>query len=131
MVAHAEVCLRAEAPRAAKAEMIAKLAVDLLLEDLCGAEVASAALYAHNLDALAHFTPQSERASAGLSGARVDPETGEIVNPPAGDVTAALAASGVDRTIDIPPQMRRFAAELVLQVRSEAAGRPAEAHKAH
>jgi len=118
VVARAEQCLRAEAPRAARAEAGVKLAVDLMLEDLCGAEVERAALYAHNLDALARFTPQSERTAAGLGGARVDPETGEIVNPPAGDVAGALAAAGYARDIDPPPQIRRFAAELVLAIRS-------------
>jgi hypothetical protein len=118
VVARAEQCLRTEAPRAARAEAGVKLAVDLMLEDLCGAEVERASLYAHNLDALARFTPQSERTAAGLGGARVDPETGEIVNPPAGDVTGALAAAGFARDIDPPPQIRRFAAELVLAIRS-------------
>lgn len=118
VVARVEQCLRAEAPRAARAEASVKLAVDLLLDDLCGAEVERAALYAHNLDALARFTPQSERAAAGLGGARVDPETGEILNPPAGDVSGALAAAGVGRDLDAPPQIRRFAADLVLAMRA-------------
>lgn len=131
VVAHAEVCLRAEAPRAARAEASVKLAVDLLLEDLCGGEVDRASLYARNIDALAHFTPQSERAAAGLSGARVDPETGELVNPPGGDVTGALAANGLAAgDAGVPPQMRRFAAELVLAAKAQpAAGKPTEPRK--
>ncbi len=132
VVAHAEVCLRAEAPRAARAEASVKLAVDLLLEDLCGGEVDRAALYAHNVEALGRFTPQSERTAAGLSGARVDPETGEILDPPAGDVNGALSAAGLDRgAIDVPPQMRRFAAELVLAAKSDASAKSAEARKSH
>jgi len=118
VVARAEQCLRNEAPRAARVETGVKLAVELMLEDLCGAEVERASLYAHNLDALARFTPQSERTAAGLGGARVDPETGEIVNPPAGDVTGALTAAGFARDVDPPPQIRRFAAELVLAIRN-------------
>lgn len=114
VVARVEQCLRAEAPRAAHAETSAKLAVDLLIDDLCDAEVERASLYAHNVEALRHFTPQSERAAAGLIGARVDPETGEIVNPTAGDVTGALAATGYERDFTPPPQIRRFAAELIL-----------------
>jgi hypothetical protein len=89
-----------------------------MLEDLCGAEVERASLYAHNIDALTRFTPQSERAAAGLGGARVDPETGEIINPTAGDVTGAMTAAGFSRDIDPPPQFRRFAAELVLAIRN-------------
>lgn len=117
VVARAEQCLRSQATRAARAETSVKLAVDLLLEDLCGAEVERASLYAHNLDAVATFTPQSERTAAGLAGARVDPETGEILNPAAGDVGAALAAAGFARDVDPPPQIRRFASELVLAIR--------------
>lgn len=126
VLAHAEVCLRAEAPRAARAEASVKAAVDLLLEDLCGGEVERASLYAHNIDALARFTPQSERAAAGLSAARVDPETGEIVNPPAADVSGALAAGGFDRSdVGTAPQLRRFAAELVLEAKAaESKGEP-------
>ena len=130
VLAHAEVCLRAEAPRAAKAEASVKLAVDLLLEDLCGGEVERASLYAHNIDALTRFTPQSERAAAGLSAARVDPESGEIVNPPAADVSGALAANGFDRSdVGTAPQLRRFAAELVLEARAQPTAKAAEPRK--
>ncbi len=135
VVTHAEVCLRSQAPRAARAETSVKLAVDLLLEDLCGGEVDRASLYARNIDTLARFTPQSERAAAGLSGARVDPETGEMVNPPGGDVTGALAANGLSGgDAGVPPQLRRFAAELVLEAKTTPASAPtkaAEGRKGH
>jgi len=127
VVAQAEQCLRGQAPRAARAEVSVKLAVDLLLDDLCGLEVGRASLYAHNLEALARFTPQSERAAAGLAGARVDPETGEILNPPAGDVAGALAAAGFARDIAPPPQIRRFAAELVFALRDAPPPAPTKA----
>jgi hypothetical protein len=119
VLSRAGECLRTEAPRAAKAETSIKLAVDLLLEDLCGAVVERAALYTHNAEALARFTPQSERAAAGLNGARVDPETGEIVNPPASDVAGALGAGGFNPADLTPPApLRRYAAELVLAARA-------------
>jgi hypothetical protein len=116
VITRVEQCLRLQAPWAARAETSVKLAVDLLIEDLCGAEVERASLYAHNLDALARFTPGSERAAVSLMGARVDPETGEIDNPPAADVVAAMAAQGYLRDPSPPPQIRRFAAELVLSL---------------
>ncbi len=134
MVVRAEHCLRNEAPRDAGAVAGVKLAVDLLLEDLCALEVERASLYAHNLDALTRFSPQSERTAAGLGGARVDPETGEILNPPAGDVTGALTAAGFERDLAPPPQIRRFAADLILAIRSApdaASAKPAETHKPH
>jgi hypothetical protein len=127
VLARAGECLRTEAPRAAMAEASVKLAVDLLLEDLCGSVVERAALYTHNAEALARFTPQSERAAAGLNAARVDPETGEIVNPSAGDVAGALAAAGVAADLTAPAPLRRYAAELVLAARTPVA----EPRKAH
>lgn len=118
VLARAGECLRTEAPQAARAETSVKLAVDLLLEDLCGGVVERAALYTHNTEALARFTPQSERAAAGLNGARVDPETGEIVSPPASDVAGALTASGVNADLTPPAALRRYAAELVLAAKA-------------
>lgn len=126
VVARAVQCLRTEAPRAAKLESSVKLAADLLLQNLCAIEVERASAYAHNTDALARFTPQSERASAGLQGARVDTETGEIVNPPAGEVAGLLGAADVSP----PAQMRRFAAELVIEAKTPApAAKPADPHR--
>lgn len=128
VVARAVQCLRLEAPRAARLEASVKLAADLLLENLCAAEVERAALFTRNTEALARFTPQSERAAAGLQGGRVDPETGELVNPPAGDVSGALTGAG---DVTPPPAMRRFAAELVIEAKAPAASptKPAEPHR--
>lgn len=127
VVVRAVQCLRTEAPRAAKLESSAKLAADLLLQNLCAIEVERAALFTHNTEALARFTPQSERAAAGLQGAKVDPETGDIVNPTAGDVSSALGAPDISPS----PQMRRFAAELVIAARPPPAApaKPPEPHK--
>jgi hypothetical protein len=48
-----------------------------------------------------------------LSAAHVDPETGQIVSPPSVDVSPALEAA--ERSaLTIAPNLRRYAAELVL-----------------
>jgi hypothetical protein len=118
------LCLKAEARTAAQAEASTKLAVDLLVEDLCAPQMARAALYQRNLEALARFTPQSERGRAGLSTARVDPETGEIVNPPDVD---AVAASDLWSGPAAPPILRRAAATLVLAAKVRPAAPPRKA----
>jgi hypothetical protein len=119
------LCLKAEARTAAQAEASTKLAVDLLVEDLCAPEMARAALYQRNLEALARFTPQSERGRAGLSTARVDPETGEIVNPP--DVDAGPASDLFGGPAAAPPILRRAAATLVLAAKVRPAAPPRKA----
>ena len=120
VLARAGECLRTEAPRAAKAEASVKLAVDLLLEDLCGAVVERAALYTHNAEALARFTPQSERAAAGLNAARVEFRNGR-------DRQSLCRRRrrrprrrrlGVAADLTAPAPLRRYAAELVLAART-------------
>jgi hypothetical protein len=107
---------------AAAAETSTKLAVDLLLEDLCAPEMTRASLYQRNIETLARYNPQSERGRAGLSTARVDPETGEIVNPPDTDASggAALDASAPAGALAAPPSLRRAAAVLVLAAKVRA-----------
>lgn len=115
----ARLCLRDQAPAAARAEASAKLAADLLLDNLCASEVEVASKYERNFAILARFASQSERSQAGLSPARVDEETGDIVNPPNGEVIGALreseAATGEGRP---SASLRRLAAEAILEVRS-------------
>ena len=113
VMARAEACLRTNLETVARAEPSPKLAVDLLLTDVCAADVDAASLYVRNLDALARFNPVSERGRAGLSTARVDPETGQILAPPSVDVSTAVDVAE-RRTLVIAPSLRTYAAELVL-----------------
>ena len=112
----AQQCLRANVERVARAEASPKLAIDLLLSDICADEVDAGSLYIRNVEALSHFNPESERGRAGLSMPHVDLETGQIVSPPNVDVSAALAADAAGRSgvIEIAPNLRKYAAELVL-----------------
>jgi hypothetical protein len=120
VVARAEQCLIANAELVSRMEPSPKLAVDLLLTDVCAAEVDSASLYARNVEALARYNPVSERGRAGLSIARADPETGQITAPPNVDVTAAVEAA--DRAaLVISPRMRKYAADLVLNEKARTA----------
>jgi len=120
VVARAEQCLIANAELVSRMEPSPKLAVDLLLTDVCAAEVDSASLYARNVEALARYNPVSERGRAGLSIARADPETGQIAAPPNVDVTAAVEAA--DRAaLVISPRMRKYAADLVLNEKARTA----------
>jgi hypothetical protein len=113
---HAEQCLRTNVERVVRAEQSAKLATDLLLADVCADEVDAGSLYIRNVEALTHFTPESERGRAGLSMPRVDLDTGQIVSPPNVDVSSALAADAAGRTgaVQVAPNLRKYAAELVL-----------------
>jgi hypothetical protein len=122
----AEQCLRANVERVDREEPSAKLAIDMLLADICADEVDAASLYTTNLDALARFNPVSERGRAGLSIAKVDEETGQITAPPNVDVSTAVEAA--DRSaLKISPSLRKYAAELVLndRERTRAAGKKA------
>ena len=120
VIALAEQCLRTDADTAARAEPSTKLGVDLLLQDLCGPEVDTASLYLRNVDALARFNPMSERGRAGLSTARVDPETGQIVSPPGVDVSSAVEAA--DRAPPVTaPKLRKYAADLILAAKVQIA----------
>lgn len=122
VIERAELCLRAEAATAARAETSAKLAVDLLLEDLCGADVEAASRYERNLMALSRFNPASERGRAGLSTARVDEETGEIVDPRGVDVASAVREAFPEVQGSSPsPSLRRYAAQLVIAERARLA----------
>jgi len=120
VVARAEQCLIANAELVSRMEPSPKLAVDLLLTDVCAAEVDSASLYARNVEALARYNPVSERGRAGLSIARADPETGQITAPPNVDVTSAVEAA--DRAaLVISPRLRKYAADLVLNEKARMA----------
>ncbi len=120
VLGRALACLRARAAAAAAAETSTKLAVDLLIEDLCAPEMARAGLYQRNIETLARYNPQSERGRAGLSTARVDPETGEIINPPDADASggAALDPAPPLGALAAPPSLRRAAAVLVLAAKA-------------
>jgi len=120
VMARAELCLRSRVEAAVRGEPSAKLATDLLLQDLCAAEVDSASLYVRNLDALARFNPVSERGRAGLSTASVDPETGQILAPPGVDISAAQDAAARAPSL-VAPNLRRYAAELVLNEKTRLA----------
>ena len=113
VMARAETCLRTNLEAVARAEPSPKLAVDLLLADVCAADVDAASLYVRNLDALARFNPVSERGRAGLSIAKVDQETGQILAPPSVDVSMAVEAAERSALV-IAPSLRTYAAELVL-----------------
>ena len=120
VMVRAEQCLRGNAETIARAEPGPKLAVDLLLSDVCAEEVDAASLYARNVDALARFNPVSERGRAGLSTARVDPETGQILAPSNVDVSSAVDAA--ERSaLKIAPNLRKYAAELVLNEKAHLA----------
>jgi hypothetical protein len=133
----AEQCLRANVERVARAEASPKLATDLLLADVCSDEVDAGSLYLRNVEALAHFNPESERGRAGLSTPHVDLETGQIVSPPNVDVSSALAADAAGRGggAQIAANLRKYAAELVLneklRLASPAARPPTPAKKSH
>jgi hypothetical protein len=119
----AEQCLRVNVERVVRAEPSAKLATDLLLVDVCADEVDAASLYIRNVEALSHFSPESERGRAGLSMPHVDLETGQIVSPPNVDVSSALAADAAGRSgaNQIAPNLRKYAAELVLNEKARLA----------
>ena len=112
----AEQCLRANVERVVRWETSPKLATDLLLVDICSDEVDAGSLYIRNVEALSHFNPESERGRAGLSVPHVDLDTGQIVSPANVDVASALAADAAGRggAVQIAPNLRKYAAELVL-----------------
>jgi hypothetical protein len=119
-MARAEQCLIANTELVSRMEPSPKLAVDLLLTDVCAAEVDAASLYERNVEALARYNPVSERGRAGLSIARVDPETGQILAPPNVDVSSAVEAA--DRgALMTSPRLRKYAAELVLNEKARLA----------
>jgi hypothetical protein len=113
VVERAEQCLRANLDRVLRAEPSAKLAVDLLLSDVCADEVDLASQYVRNVDVLAQYNPKSERGRAGLSTAHVDPETGQIVAPQNVDVSGAIEAASQGDLV-VASGLRKYAAELVL-----------------
>ena len=116
VIQRADQCLRANVERVARTEPSPKLATDLLLADVCSDEVDAASLYARNVDALARFNPMSERGRAGLSTAHVDEATGQIVAPANVDVSSAVDAAERG-ALQIAPNLRKYAAELVLNER--------------
>ncbi len=127
VMVRAEQCLRVNVERVSRAEPSPKLAVDLLLADVCASEVDAASLYARNVEALARFNPESERGRAGLSTAHVDPDTGQIVAPSNVDVSSAVDAAE-NEAIEIAPTLRKYAAELVLIEKARAAAPSKKAH---
>jgi hypothetical protein len=112
----AEQCLRSNVERVVRLESSPALATDLLLVDICSDEVDAGSLYIRNVEALSRFNPESERGRAGLSVPHVDLETGQIVSPPNVDVSSAVAAdmAGRGEALQIAPNLRKYAAELVL-----------------
>jgi len=117
----AEQCLRDKVAGVSRIEPSPKLAVDMLLTDICAVEIDAASLFARNKSALARFNAVSERGRAGLPGPTVDPETGDIVSGP--NVDSSVAQEVADRSsLTIAPALRALAAALVLAEKQHGPG---------
>jgi hypothetical protein len=145
VVARAEQCLRDNVERVVAVEPDANSAASFLVNFACAPQVAAASRYEVNktlvkmmvgeANAMPVFTiPGQPPAPREMLTATVDPETGDVVVPPApagaaaNPFSAMLRNMGTSRTEElgvqtVSPPLRKLAGDLVLEARERQLGR--------